>query len=180
MSKLRTYAILAASVFMLASVGSPAQAQFHDPAVHKLERLEPLVLGVDNDSSKMAPTEYRLKVGQGYRWKIKASDLTEYALVAPEFVRNIWIRKIEAGDPEVEIKAVTFDEIEFENGGEVEVFFVAVRPGTYKFGPKGLMERGMVGSIIVEQADAGSEPAAPTAKDANSDDDDDHDGDDDG
>jgi len=176
MSKLRTYAILAASVFMFASAGSSAQAQFHDPAVHKLERLKPLVLGVDNDSSKMAPTEYRLKVGQGYRWKIKASDLTEYALVAPEFVRNIWIRKIEVGDPAVEIKAVTFDELEFENGGEVEVFFVAVRPGTYKFGPKGLMERGMVGTIIVEHVDAGSDSAAaPAAMEAGSDDDDDDD-----
>lgn len=179
MPKLSTYAVLAASVFTLASAGPSAQAQFHDPAVHGLERLEPLVLGVDNDSSKMAPTEYRLKVGQGYRWKIVASDLTEYAFVAPEFVRNIWIRKIEVGDPEVEIKAVTFDELEFENGGEVEVFFVAVRPGTYEFGPKGLMERGMVGKIIVEHANSDSAAAAtPAAKEATSDDDDDSDEDD--
>jgi hypothetical protein len=101
--------------------------------------------------------------------------------VAPEFVRNIWIRKIEAGDPEVEIKAVTFDELEFENGGEVEVFFVAIRPGTYEFGPKGLMERGMVGKIIVESAGPGFGPAAaatPAAKDATPDDDDDGDDDD--
>jgi plastocyanin len=166
-----THAVLVASVFTLASAGPSAQAQFHDPAVHGLERLEPLVLGVDNDSSKMAPTEYRLKVGQGYRWKIVASDLTEYAFVAPEFIRNIWIRKIEAGDPEVEIKAVTFDELEFENGGEVEVFFVAVRPGTYEFGPKGLMERGMVGKIIVEQAGSGPAATTPAAKKATDDDD---------
>jgi hypothetical protein len=135
------------------SAGYPARAQIIDPAAHNLVRLEPLVLGVDGDSSKMAPMEYRLKVGQGYRWKIQASDLTEYAFVAPAFVRNIWIRKIEVGDPAVEIKAVTFDELEFENGGEAEVFFVAIRPGTYEFGSKGLMERGMVGKIIVEAAD---------------------------
>jgi hypothetical protein len=48
-----------------------------------------LVLGVDKDSTKMTPMEYRLKVGQGYRWKIRASDLTEYAFVAPEFIRNL-------------------------------------------------------------------------------------------
>lgn len=180
MSKPSTYAVLAASVLALAGVCPSAQAQFHDPAVHNLERLEPLVLGVDNDSSRMAPTEYRLKVGQGYRWKIVASDLTEYAFVAPEFVRSIWIRKIEVGDPEVEIKVVTFDELEFENGGEVEVFFVPIRPGTYAFGPKGLMERGMVGKIIVKSAGPGFGPAAassPAAKEAPSDDDDD-DGDD--
>jgi len=164
-----------ALAFALSGVTSTAQAQMIlDPAVHGLKRLEPLVLGVDNDSSKMAPTEYRLKVGQGYRWKIKASDLTEYAFVAPAFVRNIWIRKIEVGDPAVEIKAVTFDELEFEDGGEVEVFFVAIRPGTYEFefGPKGLMERGMVGKIIVESADA-AEPAKKSAADDDGDDDDD-------
>jgi len=144
-----------------------------DPAVHGLKRLEPLQLGVDGDSTKMTPTEYTLKVGQGYRWKIKASDLTEYALVMPEFARNIWIRKIEAGDPEIELKVVTFDELEFENGGELELFFVAVRPGTYKFGPRGLMERGMVGTITVEGAD--SLDIAPMKRGAADDDDDDDD-----
>jgi uncharacterized cupredoxin-like copper-binding protein len=125
-----------------------AKMQIMDPSVHNLVRLEPLVFGLDDDNTKMAPMEYRLKVGQGYRWKIKASDLTEYAFVAPAFVRNIWIRKIEVGG--VEIKAVTFDELEFENGGEAEVFFVAIRPGTYEFGSKGLMERGVMGTIVVE------------------------------
>ena len=125
-----------------------AKLQISDPAVHNLVRLDPLVLGVDKDSTKMRPMEYRLKVGQGYRWKIMASDLTEYAFVAPEFIRNIWIRKVEVGA--VEIKAVTLDELEFENGGEAELFFVAIRPGSYEFGSRGLMDRGVVGKIIVE------------------------------
>ncbi len=74
-----------------------ANAQFHDPSAHGLVRLEPLRLGTETDQAEMTPREYKLKVGQGYRWKIKPSDLTEYAFVAPEFVRNIWIRKIEVG-----------------------------------------------------------------------------------
>jgi uncharacterized cupredoxin-like copper-binding protein len=148
-------------VITFVSLGS-APAQIKDPAVHGLVRLEPLQFGVDGDSSKMAPTEYKLKVGQGYRWKIKATDLTEYAFVAPAFARNIWIRKIEVGDPAVEIKVVTFDELEFEAGGELELFFVAVRPGTYEFGSKGLMERGMVGKIIVEPADTEAKAEAET------------------
>jgi len=154
--------IVVALLTALAFAGS-AHAQVLDPAVHGLKRLEPLQFGVDGDSSKMAPTEYKLKVGQGYRWKIKASDLTEYAFVAPAFVRNIWIRKIEVGDPAIEIKAVTFDELEFESGGEAEVFFVAIRPGTYEFGSKGLMERGVVGKIIVESADAAESDSKPDA-----------------
>lgn len=146
-------------------------AMILDPAVHGLKRLEPLQLGVDGDASKMSPTEYTLKVGQGYRWKIKAADLTEYALIMPEFARNIWLRKIEVGDPEVEIKVVTFDELEFENGGELELFFVAVRPGTYRFGPKGLIDRGMVGTITVEGPD--SLDIAPMRRGAAAKDDDD-------
>jgi uncharacterized cupredoxin-like copper-binding protein len=119
------------------------QQQILDPAVHNLTRLDTLELGKETDSSHMAPKEYRLKVGQGYRWKIQAAPGAEYALVAPAFFRNIWIRKVEAG--EVEIKSATLDELEFENGGEAELFFVAIRPGTYDFGPKGMMERGIVG-----------------------------------
>jgi hypothetical protein len=153
MPRLFILAALAIAI-TVGSAAHPAQAQVLDPAVHGLKRLEPLVFGIDGDGSKMAPMEYKLKVGQGYRWKIKASDLTEYALVAPAFIRNIWIRKIEVGEPAVEIKAVTFDELEFENGGEAELFFVAIRPGTYEFGSKRMMERGVVGKIIVESADA--------------------------
>ena len=179
MPRITLLAALAAFAVMLS--GAPAQAQILDPAVHGLKRLEPLVFGLDNDSTKMAPMEYRLKVGQGYRWKIKASDLTEYAFVAPAFIRNIWIRKVEVG--EVEIKAVTIDELEFENGGEAELFFVAIRPGTYEYGSKGLMERGVVGKIIVASTDedeTAEDQAVGGKTTADRDDDDDDDDDDDG
>jgi len=133
-----------------AKAAASATLQILDPASHGLIRMKPLMLGSEKDSTSMEPREYRLKTGQGYRWKIVASDLTEYAFIAPAFFRNIWIRKVEAGDPEVEIKAAVVDEIEFENGGEAELFFVAIRPGTYEFGPRGMIERGVVGKIIVE------------------------------
>jgi uncharacterized cupredoxin-like copper-binding protein len=125
-----------------------AHAQFFDPAIHSLERLEPLVLGSDDNDFYMEPKEYRLEVGQGYRWMIRAETDFEYGVTAPEFFRNIWIRKIEVGD--IEVKTATLDEIEFEAAGEAELFFVAIRPGTYEFGVRGMRERGMVGTIIVE------------------------------
>jgi hypothetical protein len=132
----------------LAVPSGPSKAQIFDPSVHKLERLEPLKLGSEENPASMEPREYKLKVGKGYRWKIQASDLNEYALVAPSFFRNVWIRKLEVGG--VEIKTGILDEVEFENGGEAELFFVAVRPGTFEFGPKGMMERGVVGKFIIE------------------------------
>jgi len=153
-----------ASLFVaISGTGSSAegskQSQILDPAVHGLERLEPLRFGSETDSSYLEPREYRLKVGQGYRWKIEATPGAEYAFVAPAFIRNIWIRKVEAGD--VEIKAVTLDELEFENGGEAELFFVAIRPGTYEYGSRGMMERGVVGKIIVESDDGTAAKESP-------------------
>ena len=121
--------------------------------------MKPLRFGSETDNSYLEPREYRLKVGQGYRWKIEATPGAEYAFVAPAFFRNIWIRKIEAGD--VEIKSPTLDEIEFENGGEAELFFVAIRPGTYEYGSRGMMERGVVGKIIVESGDGTATAETP-------------------
>lgn len=142
--------ILKSVVASLAIVvlAATANAQFLDPAYHNLERLEPLVLGSEDNDFHMEPKEYRLKVGQGYRWVIRAELDFEYGVVAPEFFRNIWIRKIEVGA--TEIKTPMLDEIEFEDVGEAELFFVMVRPGTYEFGVRGMENRGMTGTIIVE------------------------------
>lgn len=149
MPSLRTsFNLVAAAALALTMAAGDAAAQFFDPAIHSLERLEPLVLGSEDNSFFMEPKEYRLKVGQGYRWLIRAETDFEYGLVAPAFFRNIWIRKVEVGD--IEIKTATLDEIEFEDIGEAELFFVAIRPGTYEFGVRTMQERGMVGTIIVE------------------------------
>jgi len=140
--------VVAAAAAVLTMAAGGAAAQFFDPAIHSLERLEPLVLGAEDNSFYMEPKEYRLQVGQGYRWLIRAETDFEYGVVAPAFFRNIWIRKVEVGD--IEIKTATLDEIEFEDIGEAELFFVAIRPGTYEFGVRAMQERGMVGTIIVE------------------------------
>jgi hypothetical protein len=143
-------------VALLLSIGV-ASALF-DPAVHRLKRLEPLILGSADNNFHMEPREYRLKVGQGYRWKIKAETDFEYAFIAPAFFRNVWIRKVVIGD--IEVKTGSIDEIEFENVGEVEVFFVAIRPGTYDFGLRGMEARGVKGTIIVESEDETEAPKA--------------------
>ena len=134
-----------------ASIGALKAQVLFDPSVHRLVRLEPLVLGSEDNSFYMEPREYRLKVGQGYRWKIKAATDFEYAFVAPAFFRNVWIRKVEIGD--IEVKTGMIDELEFEDVGELEVFFVAIRPGTYEFSLRGMEARGMKGTIIVESED---------------------------
>ena len=111
-------------------------------------KLEPLVFGSDKSDYEMSVKEYNLETGKAYRLKVSSFGFKEYAFVAPGFFRNIWIRKVEAGD--VEIKAAVIDEIEFEEAGEAELFFVPIRSGVYEFHIKGLEQKGMVGKFIVK------------------------------
>lgn len=116
------------------------------------ERLEPLMLGKLTDAEildyYMEPKEYTFETGQSYRLKIQASGLKEYAFRAPAFFEAIYIRKIEAGG--VEIKGVGLNELEFEDEGEAEIFFVPIRVGEFPFFVKGHEDRGMTGVFIVE------------------------------
>jgi uncharacterized cupredoxin-like copper-binding protein len=116
------------------------------------ERLQPLELGKLTDTElldyHMEPKEYTFETGQSYRLKIQASGLKEYAFRAPGFFEAIYIRKIEAGG--VEIKGVGLNELEFEDEGEAEIFFVPVRSGEFPYFIKGHEERGMTGVFKVE------------------------------
>lgn len=112
------------------------------------EELEDLVLGTDMIGFNVSPKEYNLRTGQSYSLKIKASGFQEYALVAPEFFDFIWLRKVEAGD--MEIKANSIYELEFEEESEAEIFFVPIRPGTYQMYARGLLEKGTVVTIHVK------------------------------
>jgi uncharacterized cupredoxin-like copper-binding protein len=137
---------LCASLALAVVVSAGAALAKGDLAI-KAEKLEPLVLGSKESDYAMSVKEYSLETGKAYRWKIIGSGLKEYAIVAPQFFRNIWIRKIEAGN--MEIKAAVLDELEFEDEAEAELFFVPIRPGVYEFKARGLEERGMIGRIIV-------------------------------
>lgn len=116
------------------------------------ERLQPLELGKLTDTEildyYMEPKEYTFETGQSYRLKIEASGLKEYAFRAPGFFEAIYIRKVEAGG--VEIKGLGLNELEFEDAGEAEIFFVPVRTGEFPFFIKGHEERGMTGVFKVE------------------------------
>ncbi len=134
-------------VVALALAMAPSALAAKDLAV-RAQKLEPLVLGSKESDYSMSVKEYRLETGKAYRWKVISYGLKEYALVAPRFFRNIWIRKVEVED--VEIKAAVIDELGFEDEGEAELFFVPIRTGIYEFRVRGLEEKGMVGRFIIE------------------------------
>lgn len=112
------------------------------------EKLPDLVLGSEASDYSMSNMAYELETGKAYQLKIIASGQKEYAFQAPEFATSIYLRKIEAGG--VEIKAITLTELEFEDAGEAEIFFVPIKPGKFRFYAKGLEGKGMLGYFVVK------------------------------
>ena len=110
--------------------------------------LPELRLGDDESDYSMSQHEYMLETGKAYQLKIIASGQKEYAFQAPEFATSIFLRKIEAGG--VEIMAVTLTELVFDDAGEGEIFFVAIKPGKFRFYAKGLEGKGMLGYFVVK------------------------------
>lgn len=110
--------------------------------------LPDLLLGSEVSDYAMSQQQYQLETGKAYQLKIIASGQKEYAFQAPEFAHSIYLRKVEAGG--VEIKAITLTELEFEEAGEAEIFFVPIKPGKYPFYAKGLEGKGMLGYFLVK------------------------------
>lgn len=110
--------------------------------------LPDLRLGSEDSDYGMSQREYPLETGKAYQLKIIASGQKEYAFQAPEFATSIFLRKVEAGG--VEIKAVTLTELEFEDAGQAEIFFVPIKPGKFPFFAKGLEHKGMLGHFLVK------------------------------
>ena len=141
---MRAFSHLIVGLSLLLPVGAAAKG---DLASHT-QAIEPLVLGSEASDYAIAPKEIRIETGKSYRWKIKSSGKKEYKFVATELWRNSWIRQVKVEDTTVKTSAV--DEIDFDEEGEVEVFFVPIRPGLFEFHIRGLEEKGMVGKIVVE------------------------------
>lgn len=114
----------------------------------RTQALPDLVLGSEASDYSLSQSEYQLETGKAYQLKIIASGQKEYAFQAPEFATSIFLRKVEAGG--VEIKAITLTELEFEEAGEAEIYFVPIKPGTFPFYAKGLEKKGMLGHFVVK------------------------------
>lgn len=141
---MRQFALTTAFTLLMTTAGSVSAA---GDLTRRPERLPDLVMGSETSDYSMTQTEYQLETGKSYRLKIISSGRKEYAFQAPEFSTSIYLRKIEAGG--VEVKAVTLTELEFEDAGEAEIFFVPVKPGSYRFYNKGLEAKGMSGQFVV-------------------------------
>jgi hypothetical protein len=115
----------------------------------QVEALEPLIFGSGDYGFGVSTERYELTTGQGYSLVVGSTGYhDEYAVVAPAFFRNVWLRKVEAAN--VEIKTPVLTELEFGGEGEVEVFFVPIVPGEYEIYAKGFEGRGNMAIISVK------------------------------
>ena len=114
----------------------------------RTQSLADLRFGSEESDYAVSKKEYQLETGVAYQLKVIADGQKECAFQAPEFSQAIFLRKVEAGG--VEIKAVTLVELEFEEAGEAEIFFLPIKPGRFPFYCKGLQNKGMEGSFVVK------------------------------
>jgi uncharacterized cupredoxin-like copper-binding protein len=139
-------AIIAAATSLLA-LSSAAHAAGGDLATQPVV-LDTLEVGTGDNGFGMEPGEFQMQTGQAYHLNIKAVGWHECNWEAPSFFKNAWLRKIEAGG--MEIKVAQLNELEMDSNGEVDLFFVPIRPGTYSFHCRGLEDRGMSGAFVVQ------------------------------
>lgn len=136
---IRTKSMLAGATFVGALAAlTPAQAEGN--LATRCEELPALVFGTDVTGYKVSQESYDLVTGKCYQLEIESTGNKEYVIRGADFFRNIWLRKVEAGD--MEIKAHSLYELEFENEGKAEIFFVPIVPGSYELAARGLEEKG--------------------------------------
>lgn len=71
-----------------------------------------------------------LESGKVYELEIKADGSGELALTGPDFFRAIWVNEVVING--LEIRPYGLESVEFDEAGEMEIEFVAIKPGTYE------------------------------------------------
>lgn len=136
--------ILLRVVFLFCWMVSSAQAAGNLAA--RAERLPPLMLDAAEGFSIKT---YEIETGQFYRWRIVSDGREEYKLLAPELFRNAWIDQIVIEDKEVKPYGGIYA-LEFDDEGEIDVFFLVIRPGRYSFYVENLRTQGFEGVFVVK------------------------------
>lgn len=124
------------------------QSQAAGDLTRRTQALPDLKFGSEQSDYAVSQKEYQLETGVAYQLKVISDGQKECAFQAPEFAQAIFLRKVEAGG--IEIKALGLVELEFENAGEAEIFFLPIKPGSYPFYCKGLENKGMEGRFVVK------------------------------
>ncbi len=71
-----------------------------------------------------------LESGKLYELEIVSDGSGELALTGPDFFRAIWVNEVVING--LEVRPFGLESVEFDEAGEMEIEFVAIKPGTYE------------------------------------------------
>jgi hypothetical protein len=138
---MRTRAQILAACLAFTVTGSAMAA---GDLTKRAQRLDPLQLDA---ASGFSIKQYDLETGVYYRWRIVSDGREEYRLLAPELFRNSWIDQVSIDDKEV--KPAGLYAVEFDDEGTIDIWFVPIRPGDYRYYIKALETEGFEGVMHV-------------------------------
>jgi hypothetical protein len=128
---------------ILTSAIAVSAADADDPT-RRATRLATLSITAESGFSVKS---YDVESGTYYRWRIESDGLEEYKLVAPELFAESWIDQVVIEGREV--KPSGLHAVEFDEEGAIDIWFVPVRPGTYRYYVDTLEDQGFSGEVIV-------------------------------
>ncbi|MGZ9809335.1 hypothetical protein ACXN5S_02625 [Pseudoroseicyclus sp. H15] len=134
----------AAALCVAVSLGAAAPAMAEGNLAAVPTTLDTLELGGD---LSISTSEYTLETGKYYHLTVASDGIEEFAFMAPELWRNSWINQVVIND--LEVKPMGLYSIEFDDEGEIDIWFVPIRPGRYDFWVDGYENRGMAGFFMV-------------------------------
>lgn len=132
---------LLAGALMIASSAAVAEGNL---AVQPTD----LELAIDGRNLTFSQTEFQLETGKYYRWVITSDGLEEFMVQAHDLFRNSWVNQIVINDLEVHTFGAIYG-VEFDDEGEIAVYFIPIRPGDYEFIVPGFEDRGLRGVFVV-------------------------------
>lgn len=121
--------LLAAALALTAGAGLAQQFDYGFAGLmgkNNRNTLPDLTLG---SGKPVQEAPFDLKSGGYYKMKIVADGSAELALSGGDFFRAIWINEIVIN--KIEVRPMGVHSLEFDAGGEAEISFVAVMPGTF-------------------------------------------------
>ena len=131
---------------VLAILILPASVLAEGNLATRAERLPELAI----DGAKgFSVTSYEIETGKFSRWRIVSNGRDDYKLLAPELMRNSWVEQVSIEDKEVKPLGGLYA-VEFDDEGEIDIYFVPIRPGTYEFYIENMREDGMLGTFVVK------------------------------
>lgn len=109
-------------------------------------------VSVTLDEHSYTPAELRFKAGKAYKLELKNVGKKDHYFTADTFFRAVAWRKAMV-NKQAEVKAPYFTAFEpLKNGGQVDLYFVPVTPGSYEAvcTIDDHKQQGMSGTLIIE------------------------------